>query len=319
MPANLTPQYKESEQLFRQARTREEKLSALEEMLRGIPKHKGTEKLQANLKKRLAKLRKSAVNSSNRSFHPPFYQIDREGAGSVVVCGPPNSGKSELVDQLTGACPEVAEYAFTTRLPLAGIMKFEDVQIQLVDTPPLTPETMETWMLKLIHQSDIVLLVFDINDPAVLEQTDFILKLFSAKEISPEGKPNLLVLAGKMDVVGANENLEIWKDSLPEYICPQPFTTRNADAIENLRTKLFKRLELVRVYTKRPSHPIDPDSVPFLLKKGATVIEAARCVHQDFVNNFRFARIWRSPDRKGLMIDQNEEVRDGDILEIHAG
>ncbi len=318
VPANLTPQYREAEQLLRQARSAQDKAAALEEMLRVIPKHKGTEKLQADLKKRLSKLTKKATAASPRSGYRPFHQIDREGTGRVVVCGPPNSGKSELVDRLTTARPEVADYGFTTRRPLSGMMEFEDIQVQLIDTPPLDPVTLESWMLQLIKQSDVVLLVFDVNDLELLEQTDFILSLFSDKGVLSAGGPRLVVLTSKMDVPGADESLEVWEDLFSEQIHHQPFTSRNPAVVEKLRRKLFRCLDVVRFYTKRPGHSVEPGSEPFLLKKGATVIEAAGCVHKDFARNFRFARIWRSQNREGQMIDQHEEVKDGDLLEIHT-
>ncbi len=318
MSANLTPQYKEAEQVFRHARTSGEKLAALEKMLRIIPKHKGTEKLQADLKKRLSKLKKKATAAGPRTVHRPFYQIDREGAGRVVVCGPPNSGKSELVDLLTAARPQVADYPFTTRRPLAGMMEFEDVQIQLIDTPPLDPATVESWMLQLIQQSDVVLLVFDVNAARLLEQTDFVLNLLSDGGVLSGSQPKLVGLAGKSDIPGANENLQVWEDLFSERVHLQAFSSRDPDMLEHLRGQLFRCLEIVRVYTKRPGQAVEADAAPFLLKKGATVIEAAGCVHRDFVSSFRFARIWRSRELERLMIDRHEEVRDGDLLEIHT-
>ena len=318
VPANLTPQYKEAEEVFRQARTPQEKAAALEEMLRIIPKHKGTEKLQADLRKRLSKLRKREPAAPAHSQQRPFYQIDREGAGRVVVCGPPNSGKSALVDRLTGAAPEVAEYPFTTRVPQTGMMDFEDVQIQLIDTPALDPSTLEGWMVQIMAQCDILLVLFDVNDPNLLEQTDFILGLLEERGIPKQGRPRLLFLAGHMDRPGAEENRRVWEELFGNRLGARPFSVYRVDAVEELRGRLFPLLDLVRVYTKRPGHPLETGSTPFVLKKGTTVIEAAGSVHRDFASRFRFARIWRSPDRDGQMIDRHEPVQDGDVLEIHA-
>ena len=305
--------------MSRRARTPQEKLAALEEMLRVIPKHKGTEKLQANLRQRLSKLKKSASARPSKSLHRPFHQIDREGAGRVVVCGPPNSGKSALVDCLTGARPEVAGYPFTTRKPLPGMMDFEDVQIQLIDTPPLIPATLEGWLLQMMAQGDVVLLVFDVNDPDLLEQTDFLLGLLTGRGIPKEEGPKLVVLAGKMDQPGADQNLQIWEELFSERLHAHPFSVRDPEMVEDLRERLFRLLDVVRVYTKRPGHPVETDTVPYLLKRGATVIDAAGSVHKDFASSFRFARIWRSPDRDGQMIDRHEAIQDRDLLEIHTG
>ena len=304
--------------MSRRARTPQEKLAALEEMLRLIPKHKGTEKLQANLRKRLSKLKKSASASPSKSLRRPFHQIDREGAGRVVVCGPANSGKSALVDCLTGARPEVADYPFTTRKPLPGMMDFEDVQVQLIDTPPLTPATLEGWLLQMMAQGDVVLLVFDVNDPDLLEQTDFLLGLLSDRGIPKEEGPKLVVLAGKMDQAGADQNLQVWEELFSERLHAHPFSVRDPGMVEELRERLFRLLDVVRVYTKRPGHPVEANAAPYLLKRGATVIDAAGNVHKDFASSFRFARIWRSPDRNGQMIDRHETIQDRDLLEIHT-
>jgi len=304
--------------MSRRARSPQEKLAALEEMLRVIPKHKGTEKLQADLRKRLSRLKKEEASRPSRTGHRPFYQMDREGAGRVVVCGPPNSGKSALVDCLTGARPEVADYPFTTRLPLPGMMDYEDIQIQLIDTPPLAPAAVEGWLLQMMSQGEVVLLVFDVNDPDLLEQTEFLLDLLSDRGILENEPPKLVVLAGKMDQAGADQNLQIWGELFAERFQAHPFSVRDPQMVEQLRERLFRLLDVVRVYTKRPGHPVAAGASPFLLKRGATVIDAAGCVHKDLASGFRFARIWRPPDRNGQMIDRHEAVQDRDLLEIHA-
>ena len=124
MPANLSPDYLAAEQDYRAARTASEKIAALERMLATIPKHKGTEKLQADLKRRISQTRKDA-QKKGASHSTPFYLIEREGAGQVALIGPPNSGKSLLVRAVTHAEPEVADYPFTTRFPTPGMMAFE--------------------------------------------------------------------------------------------------------------------------------------------------------------------------------------------------
>ena len=165
MPANLTAAYLQAEQKFKGASSHPEKVEALEEMLRTIPKHKGTEKMQADIKRRLSRLRKEALKKKSTASQKLFHYVEKEGAGQVVLCGPPNSGKSQLLENLTHAEPKVANYPYTTQRPLPGMMAYEDIQIQLVDTPPLDPETLEPWQLAMIKQADAVLLLFDVNDP----------------------------------------------------------------------------------------------------------------------------------------------------------
>ena|SRR5215471_6222501 len=166
MPANLTPEYLAAEREYKSAQTHVEKIEALERMLARLPKHKGTEKLQADLKRRLSQARKESQKKGG-AHTVPFWVVEREGAGQVALIGPPNSGKSKLLCALTHARPEVADYPFTTRLPTPGMMTFENVQIQLVDLPPLAAEFMEPWLPRVIRAAHAAVLVLNLNDPVV--------------------------------------------------------------------------------------------------------------------------------------------------------
>src|SRR5437016_1612597 len=138
MPANLTPQYMEAEKRFKQALSTEEKVAALEEMMSTIPKHKGTEKLQAELKKKMSALRKESEQQKKSGGRRETFNIEREGARRLALVGAPNSGKSQLLRSLTNAIPEVADYPFTTRIPIPGMLVFENVHMQVVDLPPIS-------------------------------------------------------------------------------------------------------------------------------------------------------------------------------------
>src|SRR5262249_23744379 len=188
MPANLTPQYMSAEQRFKQASTHEEKIACLEEMLRVIPKHKGTDKLQADLKRRLSKLRQEAQKAAatRRGYS---LSVEAEGAGQIVLVGPPNAGKSALLRALSKATPEVADYPFTTRRPMPGMMPFENVQLQLVDMPPIAREYMEPWMSQIVRNANALLLVVDLCDPAVLDAVEFILAVLEEWKILPTACP----------------------------------------------------------------------------------------------------------------------------------
>src|SRR5919198_720553 len=172
MPANLTPQYLDAEKRFRQAKTAAEKISALEDMLALIPKHKGTEKMQADLKRRLSKAREEAQKKGKAAGRGTTYHVPREGAGQVALVGPPNSGKSTLLAMLTNAVPEMADYPFTTRKPLPGMMEFENIKIQLVDLPPIAPAWTEGWVFALIRNADLVLLLVDLSSDDVLAHVE---------------------------------------------------------------------------------------------------------------------------------------------------
>lgn len=321
MPANLTPQYFDAEERFKKASNPADKIAALEEMLRVIPKHKGTEKMQGDLKKRLAKLRKRTPAKSSGATHKPFYFVEREGIGQAVLCGPANSGKSQLLDQLTHAEPEVAPYPFTTRVPQTGMMDFEDVQIQLIDMPALAPETLEPWQTAMIAQADIAVVVFDVNDPELLDQTEFVLAQLEERKIqlnSTSGKPRVLILANKIDVEGGEENFTAWEELYEGGFSALRFCGKAAGDLMMLRRRIFDLLDVVRVYTKRPGQAPARDDAPFVLKRGATILDAATAVHKDLAEHLKFAKVWGHTRFEGQRVERTHEVVDGDIVEIHA-
>lgn len=321
MPANLTPQYHEAEERFKRASTPAEKVAALEEMLRVIPKHKGTEKMQGDLKRRLSKARKESAKKGPASTQRPLHQIPREGAGQVVLCGPPNSGKSTILDLLTAAQPEVADYPFTTREPQAGMMPYEDVQIQLIDTPPLAPETFEAWQMAMIEHADTALLTFDVNDPLLLDQTEFVLEKFKQRpiEISEAARPKVAVLGTKVDLPEGKANFAAWMELFEGRFQARPFSALREEDREWLRRRLFDWLEVVRVYTKKPGHAAERDATPYVLKRGGTILDAAAAVHKDLAENFKFARVWGKTLFDGQMVERTHVMEDGDIVEIHGG
>src|SRR5512137_1545115 len=143
MPANLTPEYEKAELRYKQATSDEERLAGLQAMLSAIPKHKGTEKMQADLKRRISQLRREEQQTGHSKGPDPFH-IPRSGAGQVALIGAPNCGKSSLLAATTHAAARVADYPFTTVLPQPGMWHQDDVQIELVDTPPLTEDHVPT-------------------------------------------------------------------------------------------------------------------------------------------------------------------------------
>jgi uncharacterized protein len=199
LPANLTPDYLAAEQAYKHADTPHEKVAALERMFAALPKHKGTEKMQADIKRRLSESRRESQNIRKAGAHStPAYLVKREGAGQIALLGPPNSGKSRLVCTLTHARPEVADYPFSTRMAVAGMMLFEDVQIQLLDLPAISAEFMERWLPQVVRSSDVSSLIVDPNDPDVLGEIDFILRTLDSWRLPP---PKLLI-GSKLDLPG---------------------------------------------------------------------------------------------------------------------
>ncbi len=324
MPANLTPEFKKARERFRGAGSPEEKLAALEEMLATIPKHKGTDKMQADLKRRIAKLRDAG--GGKKTSRPGLDHISKEGAGQVVLVGPPNSGKSSLLARLTNAKPEVAAYPFSTLIPVPGMMAFEDVAVQLIDLPPLTAEYTEGWVYGLIRAADLAVLVHDASEGiGVLDAVGEILDLLEDRHvrlISTAGEeidderireiPCRVVLT-KVDAADVESTV------LEEL----PFETigtsaETGEGLDRFRRLVFDALRIVRIYTKLPGQKPDMDE-PYTLPMGSTVLDAVRSVHRDFVDQLKFVRIWGSGRFDGQKVPSEHIVEDGDIIEIHVG
>ncbi len=318
MPANLTPEYMSAEQDYKSARTHGEKLAALERMLATVPKHKGTEKLQADIKRRLSQERKEA-HKKGAAHSTPFYLVEKEGAGQVALVGPPNAGKSQLVAALTHARPEVAEYPFTTRAPTPGMMAVEDVQIQLVDLPPTSREFMEPWLPQVIRNATASVLVVDLADADVLDEIGFIEALLEERRLA---RPKLLA-ANKLDLEGAADNFTALEELYGERYRTLAISAAEGLNLDRFRREVFDMLELVRVYTKPPGKKFER-TLPYVLHRGQTVIDAARLVHKDFAEGLKFAKLYRAegsgmpgPYTSGMMVERSHLVEDGDILELH--
>jgi len=326
LPANLTPQYLEAEKLFREAKTKEEKLAALEEMYALLPKHKGTDKLKAGIKQRISKLKKTEEKKLTKASEA--FLIKREGAGQLAVIGPPSSGKSSLLAALTKAKPKIGPYPFTTAMPLPGIMDYEDVQIQLVDLPPITEAGMEGWQFNIIRNSDALLFVADTEDADVLSEIEVVIEQLKkrrvelineeVKETAPIGtvyKKTFLV-ANKMDAPLAADNLPVLKEFFGNKFRIIPISTFDDKKLKDLKKDIFLLLKIIRVYSKPPGKPPDLDR-PFTLPVGSNVTDLAKAIHKDFTSGLEKARLWGSARFDGQAVPYDYLLRDKDVVELH--
>jgi ribosome-interacting GTPase 1 len=328
MPTNLPPEYFEVEKRYKAARSPAEKVESLEELIGTIPKHKGTDKLRADLRRRLSKLKSSAQTKKSLGRQDSAYRIDKEGAGQVAVVGPANVGKSALVAALTNATPEVADYPFTTWTPTPGMMPAENVHIQLIDTPPLSRDHLEPELIDLIRRADMILVVVDLQTDPV-QQLEDIVALLVENRIVPRHlrddypqqrgwsfKP-FLVLANKNDDEHSNENFEIFCELIEDgwpLLTASATTGRN---LELLKQVVFERLEIIRIYSKAPGK--EPDfSAPFVMKKGGTLEQFAGKIHKDFVDNLKLARVWGNGVYDGQPVGRDHILHDGDVVELHT-
>lgn len=329
MPANLTPQYIEAERKFREAKTPQEKIQFLEEMMATIPKHKGTEKMQAMLKTKMAKLKAAMQARPGAARHGPSFHVEKSGAGQVAVIGPPNSGKSKLIAVLTGAEPEVGDYPYTTRSPAPYMMKFENIRVQLVDTPPLSPEAIETELVELVKAADAVLLVLDLTNQETASILESLLAKLKERRVelqseNPESplepgrfRKKALFIATKQDSPVAADNLAFLKEYFGGKMSFYPVSAESGDELGGLKKEIFLLLDIIRVYSKTPGKKAD-FSEPFAIPRGSTVSEMARAVHKDFFEKLKYARIWRkgSLALQGQMVNRDFVLMDEDIVEL---
>ncbi len=330
MPANLPPQYYELERQFRAEKDTREKLRLAEELLAMMPKHKGTDKLQAEMKAKISRLKQElegGTKSHGARQATAHDHIEKEGAGQVILIGPPNSGKSSLVDILTSAKPEVADYPFTTREPLTGMMPFETIQIQLIDTPPIAPEQYENYLSGLIRNADTVVLVADLAAGSMVEDVQFVIRQLDEKHIALKPdlseKPEDVRYAYKRTVICGHKefddesgvNLARLKAMFSGFAVVAT-SIIDDDSIEKFKRALFDSLGIIRVYTKPVGHDADFKD-PIILPHEATVEQAAFTLHKDFAKNLKFAKIWGAGKFDGQRVQNDYKLSDGDVLEFH--
>ena len=340
MPANLSPEYKAAEARYRATREPRERLECLREMLRTIPKHKGTEHLQADIKARIKELGEQLEGAKRSGAHGgPALVIRPEGAAQIALLGPPNGGKSTLHARLTGSAAAAAPYPFTTQFPLPGMMPHEDILFQLIDLPAVAPEHPVPWLGSTLQTADAALLVFDLGEPACVEQVQAVTALLAQRRVTlterwatagpfadvgsaaddPFGVrlPTLLLANGADRVADAEAELRAFRElsGLPFPALAMAATTGRG--LGELGPWLFRGLGIVRVYTKVPGHAADRGR-PFTLRRGGTVGDVARLVHGDLVRTLRYARIWGPSGFDGQHVGLEHVVADGDVVELHT-
>jgi len=323
MPANLTPAYHKAEEAFRQARTATEKIAALEEMYATLPKHKGTEKMQADIRRRMAKLREAGEQGKAHAGVDRFH-VEKHGAGQFVLIGTPNSGKSALVGALTKAHVNVAPYPFATHGPVPGMMTYEDIQIQLVDLPPVTAEGMPPGMTGTVRAADGILLCADLAAPDLLDQVDVCLKVVEGRGVVPAGREapeagqamRMILVGTKVDLPGAAENFEALK-GLYANLPMVAVSSQTLQGMGEIPRLCFRLLGIVRVYSKEPGKPPDM-KLPFILPQGSTVLDMAAAVHRDIAQNLKRARIWGANTYQGQAVNRDHVLADRDVIELHV-
>jgi len=327
MPANLTPEYFKAEQWLRSATTNDEKILAIERMLAVMPKHKGTDHLKADLRRKLSKL-KEAATQKGHGKQTDIFHIPRSGSGQVVLLGTPNCGKSSIVAALTNAKVNVADFPFATTGPVPGMAKFEDVQIQLVDMPPITADYVAPGQVGTYRNCDVIAVVIDLSGD-VRKQIQVCHDFLESRSLLVDeqtpafdnqgnaiGK-RVFCLCTKSDIAQPGA-IEVVK-----RLCKHPFefievSAKTGAGMDKLPAMFFKQLGLIRIYAKPPGKPADMMD-PFTMPAGSTVMDMAMAIHRDLAEKLKFARIWGTGVYAGQNAQRTHVLNDKDIVELHFG
>lgn len=315
MPANLPPTYYKLKHEHEAAKTDEERLRLLEEMLRIIPKHKGSEKVVSDLRRRIAAHKRAPSEKGKGSGKRSYSEhIPKQGAGQIVLFGPPNGGKSQILAKFTNANAEVSATPYTTTTPIVGMLRYENIQFQLIDTPSIMPDYVLPTVITLIRNADLALPVISLASDNLLDDLDTVMQILNEVDDDLSADEHLIV-ANQLDAGGADERLEILKEFYGETFQIYPISAETQNGKAELMQGLYKALEILRVYPKAPGKVVERDD-PIVLPIGSTVLDAAVGLHKDF-EEFKFARIWGPQWHDGQSVSRNDVVYDGDIVEFH--
>lgn len=298
-------------------------------MLQLIPKHKGTEKLQADLKSRLKEARESQQQEKSSQKGGSGTGIPRQGAGTVIILGPPNSGKSRILAELTNAEPEVAPYPYSTREPMPAMMTFEDVTIQLIDTPPVSESHIEPYLVGFVRSADLVLLCFDGSSDDAPDETAACIGQFADRKTILDAasgfdeedysvvRVNTRLVVTRADDSDVATRLELFREVTSLPFAVEQVELDRPDSVESLRRTIYDGLGVARIYTKRPGKPAEYES-PFTIPRGGSVEDLAEKIHRELAESLKFARVWREGELDGQTVGRDFPLVDRDVVELHA-
>ncbi|MDO4587492.1 MAG: 50S ribosome-binding GTPase [Planctomycetia bacterium] len=333
MAANLTPQYLKAEENYRRAQSLDEELKWLQIMFAEIPKHKASEKMQMMLKTKMSDVRKEMEQSrqgGSKKGGAKSFKIPRQGAGTAILIGGPNAGKSQFLSVMTKAKPEVAPYPFTTQAPMPGMMPWNDVYVQLIDTPPITPDFLEPYLYGYIRGAELILLMLDLGDDDGIQQcVDVLERLQTTKtrlaNVSSLDEDDVglsftktFIVPNKIDLPDATERLELFHELYPLDFQEFVISSTEMIGIETLRNAIYESMNVFRVYTKQPTQKEPDRDKPFTVKQGDTILDLAEMIHKDYVQKFKSGRVWGSAVHDGTMVKGDYVINEGDIIEIHV-
>ena len=329
MPANLRAQYYVIEERYRREKSIPAKVAALQEMLAVMPKHKGTDHLKADLRAKIARLLEELERpKATSSGQPQLFALRRDGIGQAVLVGLANSGKSQLLASLTGAPAKVGEYTFTTQVPQPGMLPFENVQIQLVDTPAINDREMQTRLFSLLRQADLLVIVIDLSrKPLVQAQEVFdelerwgylLLGKGDAPDFSePRVQKSVILVGTKADKDGALQGFQRLEATHAHRFPTVKVSPVEELGVDGLKHTIFQALKRVRVYTKAPGGQPDFEE-PIVLDQGSKLLDAAQSIHKEWLSRLKYALLWGSGKFDGQRVGPGYVLSDGDVIELHG-
>ena len=326
MPTNLPPEYYEAERKYKEALSIGEKTDALEEILSTIPKHKGTDKLRADYRRKLSKLRTEAHSQKKVTRHESQFHIEKEGDARILIVGSANTGKSSLVSLLSHANPEISESPFSTWAPTPGMFEINEVHLQLIDTPPINRDYIEPECYDLLRTADLIIIMIDLQTYPIRQIEETLTKLEEGKIAPLKRKGDykekvlkyipMMVVVNKMDDSIFKDEYDVLEELLSNDWSLIPISIKNKFNLDGLAKEILNKMDIIRVYSKPPHHEADL-SRPFVLKRESTVGDFAEKVHHDFYDNLKSARVWGSGLYDGQQVGKDHVLGDGDIVELH--
>lgn len=299
MPINAGYDYAEAEKKYQQANTDEGRIIALQEMLRTAPSHKGSEKFRGDIRSKIKKL-KEQIQKSKKTGKSTKKGIKKAELQAVLV-GLTNSGKSSILKSITNTNPKIASYGFTTTEPEQGTLNFKGCNIQIIDLPPIASGYFDHGI---VNNADTALIIVE-----KIHEIEVILNLLKIKE--------KIIVFNKIDLYD-----ESTKRKISEYLKSKKYnfvltSTFTKEGIEELKEKIFKSFNVIRIYTRQPGKK--EDEVPVIMPPESSLEQVAEKILHGYSKKVKYAKVW-GPSSKflGQQIGLKHIVKDRDIIEFYT-
>ncbi|MDO8508387.1 MAG: GTPase [Nanoarchaeota archaeon] len=300
MPINASYEYFNAEKAYLEAKTLDEKIARLEDLIKAAPKHKSSENLLKELRTRLKKFQEKKEKAKKSSKGKKG--IRKEGFQCILL-GLPNSGKSSLLTKLTNAQPKISPYPFTTYQPELGTMDHYGVKAQIIDLPSIGSENLDQG---LINTADCIIIVIE-NLQDLEKIIPFTLKNQGSK----------IIVFNKTDLLSSDQIRKLDATIKSKKLNALPISTFSGLNIEQLKEKIFYEMHVIRIYTKEPGK--SSSNIPLVLKEKSSVKDAAESILKGLSNKIKETRI-SGPSSKfpKQKVGLTHILKDKDVIEFHT-